>query len=108
MSPRTRRLENLYSLSGVVHGLNGSFRIYSPVRTVNNAVAMADPNFLFPGKEAPLPFRVGLRYEQETCSFDEHGAIFDRSRNPNADTHPQVLTSTVSLYTVCAPRSHLV
>ena len=100
-----QQLEKLYSLSGVVHRLNRSFQWRSALQPVNNAVGAAKL-FSASMKKAPhYIFGFGSGTNMKTARLDEHSASFDRSRNPNADTHPQVPTPNVSLYTVCAPCS---
>ena len=103
---RYGRFGNLYSLSGVVHRLNRSPRICSAIQTVNNAVAMPNPNFSFQEKSPQCNFGLGSGTNEKPARSTSIAQSFDRSRNPNADTHSQVPTSTVSPYTACAPRSN--
>ena len=105
-NPRYSRFGNLYSLSGVVHRLNRSPRICSAIQTVNNAVAMPNPNFSFQEKSPQCNFGLGSGTNEKPARSTSIAQSFDRSRNPNADTHSQVPTSTVSPYTACAPRSN--
>jgi hypothetical protein len=103
---RYSRLGSLYSLSGVVHRLRWSLPIRSTAQTVNNAVAMPDSNLSFQAQppQGKLGFGSGTnRMSARSTSLTQ---LFDRSRNPNADTHPQVPTPNVSPYTACAPRSN--
>jgi hypothetical protein len=100
-----RQIENLYSLSGVVHRLNRSFLICSAIQTVNNAVAMPNPNFSFQEKSPQCNFGFGSGTNVKSARSTSIAQLFDRSRNPDADTHSQVPTTTVSPYTACAPRS---
>jgi len=95
-----------YSCSGVIHGLSRSCCYSSAIQTVNNAVAMRHSNisglsllslsnyFGFGSGTNTKPVR--------STNIVQH---LDRSRNPNTDTHPQVMTPNVSFYTDCAPCS---
>ena len=60
----------------------------------------AKSKFLFSGEIAPVQFRVGLRYEREICSFDEHSATIRPEPQPErgyafsgADVHRLTLYS---------------
>jgi hypothetical protein len=103
VNPQT---DSLYSFSGVVHRLGRSTHLHSVSQTVNNAVGPMNlwRQFCLLQTSGTCYFWVGLRYEQTVCAFDASSAIFDRSRNLNADTHSQVMTPNVSHYTACAPR----
>ena len=89
----------LYSFSGVVHRLRRSSRSSSATQAVHNAVAVATKESFLVGKNPPRNY-FGFGSGTNTCParFDEHSPTFDRSRNPNADTHTQVMTPNVSLY----------
>jgi hypothetical protein len=50
-------------------------------------------------------FGFGPGTNRKSVRWTNLAQIFDRSRNPNTDTHPQVMTPNVSLYTDCAPCS---
>ena len=105
--PTQDRLDRLlYRFSGVVHRLSRSFQILSATQTVNNAVAM---NFLlnrFLHRISPRKYSgFGSGTNRTPARWTSRAQHFDRSRNPNADTHTQVLTPNVPHYTACAPRS---
>jgi hypothetical protein len=106
ISSRNAQDRLLYRFSGVVHRLSRSFQILSATQTVNNAVAM---NFLMNcllHKIAPRKhFGFGSGTNRTPTRWTSRAQHFDRSRNPNADTHTQVLTPNVPHYTACAPRS---
>src|SRR2546425_4609180 len=99
-------VETVYSFSGVVHRLNRSLRICSAIQTVNNAVAMPNPNSSFQGKSPLCNFGLGSGTNLKPARSTSIAQPFDRSHNPNADTHSQVPTPDVSPYTACAPRSN--
>src|SRR5207245_6694568 len=86
----------LYSFSGVVHRLSRSLWIYSGTQTVNNAVAMPNSNFVFQKEALQCNFGFGSGTNRKSARWTSLAQSFDRSRNPNADTHSQVLTPYVS------------
>ena len=86
-------------MSGVVHRLSRSFWISSATQTVNNAVAMLT-------SELPFSyFGFGPGTNTRNVRWTNIAQNFDRSRNPNTDTHSQVMTPNVPHYTACAPCS---
>jgi hypothetical protein len=93
-------------LPGVVHRLSRSFRIDSGIQTVNNAVAMPEPSFSFRQISASANFGFGSGTNTKPARSTSLAQTFDRSRNPNTDTHSQVPTFNVSTYTACAPCSN--
>ena len=105
-SRRHSRFGNLYSLSGVVHRLRWSPPIRSTAQTVNNAVAMPAANLSFQAQPPQGKLGFGSGTNRKPARSTSLAQLFDRSRNPNADTHSQVPTSNVSPYTACAPRSN--
>lgn len=92
-------LRGTYRFSGVVHRLSRSFWIYSATQTVNNAVAMLTSNIRF------NYLGLGPGTNTRNVRSTNIAQNFDRSRNPNMDTHSQVMTSNVLHYTACAPCS---
>jgi len=90
-------------MSGVVHRLNRSLQICSAIQTVNNAVAMPTPNFYFQEKSPQRNFGFGSGTNRMAARSTSLAQFFDRSRNPNADTHPQVPMHDISPYTVLRP-----
>jgi hypothetical protein len=99
------RIENLYSLPGVVHRLDRSLPICSTGQTVNNAVAMTNAIFAFLENSLQGIFGLGSGTNMKSARWTSLAQPFDRSPHPNADTHSQVLTTDVCPYTACAPRS---
>jgi hypothetical protein len=100
------QVENLYSLSGVVHGLSRSVHYCSAPQPVNNAVASwQSVKFLLPIPGLGRHFRFGSGTNKKPARWTSLPQLFDRSRNPSTDTHSQVLTPNVPHYTACAPRS---
>ena len=88
-----------YSFPGVVHGLTRSLSIRSASQPVSNAVAMQMLSFSWLPIFCPLPyFGCGSGTNKPYARWTSKARSFDRSRNPNPDTHPQVTTLHVSLY----------
>jgi hypothetical protein len=78
----------------------------SATQTVNNAVGMNDWLICLLQKHASKSyFGFDSGTNSNLTRSTSTAQCFDRSRNPNADTHPQVLTPNVPHYTTCAPRS---
>jgi hypothetical protein len=100
------RRGRLYSFSDVVHRLSRRSRLCSATQTVNNVVAMPSLNKQFSLADwLGCYFGFGSGTNRAPVRLTNIGQHFDRSRNPNTDTHPQVTTSNVSFYTDCAPCS---
>ena len=88
-----------YSFPGVVHGLTRSLPIRSASQPVNNAAAMRFSTFdWLPIFCLLLYFGFGSGTNSSYARLTSKLRPFDRSRNPNTDTHPQVTTFYVSLY----------
>src|SRR6476661_5393141 len=96
----------MYSFSGVIHRRSGGHRLCSATETVSNAVAMTKSGISFLQNNASKLY-FGCDSGTNLCPsrWTSIAQTFDRSRNPNADTHSQVMTPNVPHYTACAPRS---
>lgn len=89
----------MYSFPGVVHGLTRSLPNCSASQPVNNAVAMRFSTISGLPVFCPIPyFGSGFGTNQSDARPTSLSQPFDRSRDPNPDTHPQVTTLQVSLY----------
>ena len=88
-----------YSFPGVVHWLTRSLPFRSARQPVNNAAAMRFSTSSWLPIFCPLPyFGFGPGTNNPNVRWTNESRPFDRSRNPNTDTHPQVTTLHVSLY----------
>ena len=73
---------------------------------VNNPVAMKSFLQIFAAPSlVSLCFGLDSGTNRSLIRVTNVEQRFDRSHNPNTDTHSQVLTLDVRLYTTCAPCS---
>ena len=90
-----------YSFSGVVHRRSRSFCFCSATQTVSNAVG--GEKFFSEFWLVAAYFGFGSGTNRTAVRTTNIAQRFVRSRDPNTDTHSQVMTGEVSRYTACAP-----
>ena len=92
----------LYRFSDVIHQMRKGVAGNPFAHLVNNVVGAR----FWQDEQADLKMgRAAVRITK-TARWTSIGQIFDRSSDPELDTHSQVLTIQRLIYTACAPARH--